>query len=35
MARKGISPEVNALSAMITVGLGLIILIASSLERSR
>lgn len=35
MARKGISPEVNALSAMITVGLGALILIASSLERSR
>ncbi|HEY6991376.1 MAG TPA: ABC transporter permease [Bryobacteraceae bacterium] len=35
MARKGISPEVNALSALITVGLGAVILIASSLERSR
>ena len=35
MARKGVSPEVNALSAMITVGLGVLILLASRLERSR
>jgi len=35
MARKGISPEVNALSAMITVGLGVLVLLASRLERSR
>jgi spermidine/putrescine transport system permease protein len=34
MARKGVSPEVNALSAMITVGLGVLILVASRLERS-
>ena len=34
MARKGVSPEVNALSAMITVGLGALILLASRLERS-
>ena len=35
MARKGVSPEVNALSAMITVGLGVFVLLASRLERSR
>jgi spermidine/putrescine transport system permease protein len=35
MARKGVSPEVNALSALITVGLGVLILVASRLERSR
>jgi spermidine/putrescine transport system permease protein len=35
MARKGVSPEVNALSAMITVGLGILVLLASRLERSR
>jgi spermidine/putrescine transport system permease protein len=35
MARKGVSPEVNALSAMITVGLGVLVLLASRLERSR
>jgi spermidine/putrescine transport system permease protein len=34
MARKGVSPEVNALSALITVGLGLLVLLASRLERS-
>jgi len=34
MARKGVSPEVNALSALITVGLGVLILLASRLERS-
>ncbi|HEY1950904.1 MAG TPA: ABC transporter permease [Bryobacteraceae bacterium] len=33
MARKGVSPEVNALSVMITVGLGTLILIAGRLER--
>jgi spermidine/putrescine transport system permease protein len=32
MARKGISPEVNALSVLITVGLGILILIAQRLE---
>jgi spermidine/putrescine transport system permease protein len=35
MARKGVSPEVNALSALITVGLGVLVLLASRLERSR
>ena len=33
MARKGVSPEVNALSVMITVGLGVLILLAGRLER--
>lgn len=32
MARKGVSPEVNALSALITVGLGTLILVAGRLE---
>ena len=35
MARKGVSPEVNALSTMITVGLGVFILLAGRLERRR
>ncbi len=35
MARKGVSPEVNALSLMITVGLGGFILLAGRLEQSR
>jgi spermidine/putrescine transport system permease protein len=35
MARKGVSPEVNALSAMITAGLGGLILLASRLEQRR
>lgn len=33
MARKGVSPEVNALSMLITVGLGALILLAGRLER--
>ncbi len=33
MARKGVSPEVNALSVMITVGLGVLILLAGYLEK--
>jgi spermidine/putrescine transport system permease protein len=33
MARKGVSPIVNALSAMITVGLGLFVLLAGRLEQ--
>jgi spermidine/putrescine transport system permease protein len=33
MARKGVSPEVNALSVIITVGLGALILLAGRLER--
>jgi spermidine/putrescine transport system permease protein len=33
MARKGVSPEVNALSAIITVGLGALILLAGRFER--
>jgi spermidine/putrescine transport system permease protein len=33
MARKGVSPTVNALSAMITVGLGVFVLVAGRLER--
>jgi spermidine/putrescine transport system permease protein len=35
MARKGVSPEVNALSVMITVGLGALVLISGRLERAR
>lgn len=33
MARKGVSPMVNALSAMITLGLGLFVLLAGRLEQ--
>ncbi len=33
MARKGVSPEVNALSVMITAGLGVFILLAGRLEQ--
>ena len=32
MARKGVSPEVNALSMLITVALGTLILMAGRLE---
>lgn len=35
MARKGVSPEVNALSVMITVGLGVLVLISGRLEHKR
>lgn len=35
MARRGVSPEVNALSVMITVGLGTLILLAGRLEQRR
>jgi spermidine/putrescine transport system permease protein len=35
MARKGVSPEVNALSVMITVGLGVLVLISGRLERQK
>jgi spermidine/putrescine transport system permease protein len=35
MARKGVSPEINALSTIITVGLGILVLIAGRLERSQ
>jgi spermidine/putrescine transport system permease protein len=35
MARKGVSPEVNALSVMITVGLGILILLSGRLEHKR
>ena len=35
MARKGVSPEVNALSVMITVGLGVLVLISGRLESKR
>ncbi len=35
MARKGISPEVNALSAIITVGIGALILLAGRLESTK
>jgi spermidine/putrescine transport system permease protein len=35
MARKGVSPEVNALSVMITVGLGILVLISGRLESKR
>lgn len=34
MARKGVSPEVNALSVMITVGIGSLILLAGRLEQT-
>ncbi len=34
MARRGVSPEVNALSVMITVALGILILLAGRLEQS-
>ncbi len=34
MARRGVSPEVNALSMMITTALGIFILLAGRLERS-
>jgi ABC-type spermidine/putrescine transport system permease subunit II len=33
MARKGVSPEVNALSVLITVVLGTLILVADRMER--
>ncbi len=33
MARKGVSPEINALSVLITVVLGTLILLAGRLER--
>ena len=33
MARRGVSPDVNALSVMITAGLGLLILLAGHLEQ--
>ncbi len=33
MARRGVSPEVNALSVMITVGLGVLIILAGRLEQ--
>ncbi len=35
MARKGVSPEVNALSVMITVGLGVLVLLSGRLESKR
>lgn len=35
MARRGVSPEVNALSVLITVGLGVLILLAGRLEQRR
>jgi len=34
MARRGVSPEVNALSVLITVGLGVLILVAGRLENA-
>lgn len=34
MARKGVSPEINALSVLITLSLGVLILIATRLEHS-
>jgi spermidine/putrescine transport system permease protein len=33
MARKGVSPMVNALSAMITLGLGVFVILAGRLEQ--
>jgi spermidine/putrescine transport system permease protein len=35
MARRGVSPEVNALSVMITVGLGTLVLISGRLEHKQ
>jgi spermidine/putrescine transport system permease protein len=35
LARRGVSPAVNALSAMVTVGIGLFIVLAERLQRSR
>jgi ABC-type spermidine/putrescine transport system permease subunit II len=32
MARTGVSPEVNALSVLITIALGVVILLAAQLE---
>ena len=32
MARKGVNPMVNALSAMITVGLGMLIVVAERIQ---
>jgi spermidine/putrescine transport system permease protein len=34
MARKGVSPEVNALSVMVTIGLGVLVLASGRLERN-
>jgi spermidine/putrescine transport system permease protein len=34
MARRGVSPDVNAISVMITVGLGVLILLAGRLEQT-
>ena len=34
MARKGVNPEVNAISVLITAGLGILILLAGTLEGS-
>ena len=34
MARRGASPEVNAVSVVITVGLGTLILLAGKLEQT-
>src|SRR5581483_7706039 len=35
MARRGVTPEVNALSVLITFGLGVLILLAARLERPK
>ena len=35
MARKGVSPEVNALSVMITVGLGILVLLSGRMESKK
>jgi spermidine/putrescine transport system permease protein len=35
MARKGVSPMVNALSAMITLGLGVLVIVAGRLEQKQ
>jgi spermidine/putrescine transport system permease protein len=35
MARRGVSPEVNAISVLITVGLGAFILVAGRFEQKR
>ena len=35
MAERGASSEVNALSVMITVGLGVLVLISGRLERQK
>jgi spermidine/putrescine transport system permease protein len=35
LARRGVSPTVNAMSAIITVGLGTLVLVAGRLQRQK